>query len=494
MKPIRPFYPPLAAAFPVLAIFSANLALFSPHDIWRPLAWAFVIGTALWGVGSLLRWNIERGAWLGLMAIIGVWSAVPVHDRAPGLMYGLFVVLIALGFLKNPPTLVLNRLALGLVLASGGMSYYRAHVLHGNGQESKSTVADISSPPDIVYVILDGYGRADQLKRVFGYDNTPFIGELRKRGFFVAENSHSNYCQTLLSLGATLNLDYIPALLPNASAKDEAREPMLGLVNDSNAARIARSHGYQIVAVTTGFPSLSFEHADVVLETPPTVTLFESTLLERLPTPQADEVNISQFVQRRQALESGFANLQSLAVPAVAPRLVIAHILAPHPPFVFDAQGKPVRPKGNFGYFDGSDFMSRVGTAAQYAAGYTGQLQWVNQNVLKTVDTLLASKRPTIVILQGDHGSKQKLAQNDLSATDLDECFSNLQAVHAPPALQSQFTDDWTPINTFRVLFGGLFKEKLPALPSRSYYSPFVHPYDFTDVTNRLTKSVPTPR
>src|SRR5215211_254514 len=65
------------------------------------------------------------------------------------------------------------------------------------------------SPPDIYYIILDGYGRQDVLEEVYGYRNEEFLSYLRSRGFFVADEAHSNYIQTPLSLSSSLNFDYI---------------------------------------------------------------------------------------------------------------------------------------------------------------------------------------------------------------------------------------------------------------------------------------------
>ncbi|NIM60891.1 MAG: hypothetical protein GTO30_04335, partial [Acidobacteria bacterium] len=62
--------------------------------------------------------------------------------------------------------------------------------------------------PDLYYFIFDAYTSADHLAAVFDHDNGPFLDELRKRGFFVAERSRSNYTTTLPSLASTLNMEY----------------------------------------------------------------------------------------------------------------------------------------------------------------------------------------------------------------------------------------------------------------------------------------------
>jgi hypothetical protein len=48
---------------------------------------------------------------------------------------------------------------------------------------------DCSSSPDIYYVILDAYGRADVLDTLYGVDNQAFLNHLRSKGFFVADET-----------------------------------------------------------------------------------------------------------------------------------------------------------------------------------------------------------------------------------------------------------------------------------------------------------------
>ncbi len=79
--------------------------------------------------------------------------------------------------------------------------------------------------PDVYYIILDAYGRADRLKQFYGYDNTPFLDALRKRGFYIAQNSRANYDQTCLCLPSSLNMNYLDnsqnQLSPEASASED---------------------------------------------------------------------------------------------------------------------------------------------------------------------------------------------------------------------------------------------------------------------------------
>lgn len=49
---------------------------------------------------------------------------------------------------------------------------------------------------DIYYIVVDGYGREDILGDIYGFDNSEFITFLDEEGFYVAEESKSNYIQT----------------------------------------------------------------------------------------------------------------------------------------------------------------------------------------------------------------------------------------------------------------------------------------------------------
>lgn len=81
--------------------------------------------------------------------------------------------------------------------------------------------------PDIYYIILDGYARGDVLQEVYTFDNTEFLDALSSRGFFIADQSHSNYSQTQLSLASSMNFEYLD-YLSFASGTSSNRDPLGG--------------------------------------------------------------------------------------------------------------------------------------------------------------------------------------------------------------------------------------------------------------------------
>ena len=62
----------------------------------------------------------------------------------------------------------------------------------------------------MVYVLMmDEYGRADQLLEENKFDNSAFIGELRDLGFTVSDCSLANYTWTIQAVPAMLNFNYL---------------------------------------------------------------------------------------------------------------------------------------------------------------------------------------------------------------------------------------------------------------------------------------------
>jgi hypothetical protein len=131
--------------------------------------------------------------------------------------------------------------------------------------------------------------------------------------------------------------------------------------------------------------------------------------------------------------------------------------------------------------------MQKISTRADYRNGYIGQATYIGKQILNCLDAILESDGPKpVILIQGDHGSKMRLDQESLERTDINECFPNLSSFYVPESVRTRLYDGITPVNTFRVLFDGLFGENYPLLPDKSWYSTFPKPYDFTDVTGKI--------
>ncbi len=367
-------------------------------------------------------------------------------------------------------------------------------------QDSPAPVAVVQSVqprPDIYYIVLDGYGRQDILQALYGFDNSGFLQALRARGFYIADQATSNYVQTLLSLSSSLNMDYLQSLQAGGTQL-ESREDLARLLERSKVRTILAQNGYQLVSFRNSYnatiPNAEVYYDDTGFAYP--VTPFESIVIDRtlarvlLHVPLFHKVLIEMpyDVHRNQIL-STFARLKE--IPALdGDYFVYAHIIAPHPPFVFGETSQSIVHAEPFRLADGNNYIKNH-SREEYIAGYRGQVQFINAMVLYTVDAILAkSKTPPIIIIQGDHGPGSRLHQGSLKKTLPAERFSILNAYYFPDRNYTSLYPSISPVNSFRVLLDRYFGGNYALIPDRHYYSTWGFPFDFTEVTDL---SLPNP-
>jgi hypothetical protein len=334
--------------------------------------------------------------------------------------------------------------------------------------------------PDIYYIILDAYGRDDRLRMFYGYDNSPFLKALEDRGFYIARHSGANYDQTQLCLASALSMSYLEDK-PSSLSPEILRQR----IDDNEVANYLSTKGYHYINIWSGMEESRVATADLVLNNQDDVTTFEGQALGLTLHGASKQAQHGRYEAHRERIRGVFRNLNTVA-QLPYPKFVFAHALSPHPPFVFGPNGEGVDPIGPLIMTDGSSLLEEI-TRDEYKKGYINQLQYINQQVLGAVDSILKqSRRPPIIIIQGDHGSRMNLDWYNEAKTDLREPFSNLNAYLVPKKVRGYLYDDITPVNSFRILLSHLFGAKLEPLPNRSFYSTASHPFDFKEVTRFL--------
>lgn len=538
---IPPLHPFAFVVFPVLSLYSHNLGLFPWTDVLRPVEWGIAITAvayvALWAVFALLRpigkspilpSQAPRGnerseagdnrqptiesasaavsililefftfgyAWLGFQKVAPSWLFGNPHDFLYVWIPVALLILLPFGW-RRKRTAGMTRFlnAVGLILLAQPLFTIAAGLISIKRDLNQVSTLRAGAPssgisavnaPDIIYVILDGYGREDEVKQYMHFDNHQFIQELESRGFYVATKARSNYCQTELSLSSSLNMNFVSNLVGPMPKDSMDRAPLDRLLDKSAVAEFLKKRGYEYIAITSGFPGVNPSSADVLLTDTQGYSLFESSLLAATPIVASSGTLESQYDSRRRKLAAAYGHLTHLGARGAKPRFVFVHILAPHPPFVFGLNGEAVRPSHTtFGYWDASAFFAVGGTLEEYVKGYSGQLQYVNMMTLRAVDQIRRDESvPPVIILQGDHGSRAHLSQEELGKSDVRESFRNLNAYLVPPSVKAKLYPGITPVNSFRVVLNGVFGASFPVLPDRSYFTTWSRPYDPIDVT-----------
>jgi hypothetical protein len=496
--------PMAAAAFPLFSLYSNNLDWVTLGQILLPLGlllaaavvvYAFCAAvfrsidkacliatcfiTIVFAYGLLVPFKLEAFsirtvvAYQVLLFLLGALAIYAFLSRRPLSAAADVVSIVAVTVLCVPVAQVLwfqvEQLTAGTFATPGG-------------SPDASTGADLLRP-DIYHIVLDGYTRQDVLQELYGVDNTPFLDALRQRGFYVASGSRSNYLQTLLSLTSTFNMTYLNHLKGPTSSADLYRRYLQKCIRKSAVLSELRAHGYTYVRFVSALGNLNAE-AGADVELSPVAKTLNTTQIELLDGLLRASPWRHNLVLRMLLLKSSqplvpfqFQTLRQLKPQPERPQFVFAHILCPHPPFVFDRNGN-IAPNASANLSDGSDFG---GTLQEYQHGYIEQLLYVNREVLKTIDAILKNyppdKRP-VIIIQGDHGSGSHYNQESAEKSLLWERSSILNVYLVPDGLQFAFYESITPVNSYRVLFNGLFKRDFKMLPDRTFFAPYKRPYE----------------
>ena len=339
--------------------------------------------------------------------------------------------------------------------------------------------------PDIYYIILDGYGRADMLQSIHGYDNGAFINELEKRGFVVANQSQSNYPRTLLSLASSLNMQYLDGL-SIAMGNSHSWWPATDIIQHSQVRQFLEHEGYQTVFISSGWDMTDIRDGSYYVK-PYRIMLrnfqaafFSWTNLNFLDRISQSVIPFPSNDNSRRDILFNFKALPEVAAYA-GPKFVFAHILAPHPPFLFDSAGKPIDENYFYPEFGVQVVSDNV---ARYRRGYIDQLKYVNQLTLKMVDGIRAnSATPPVILLQGDHGPDVFMNYDDPQKACLYERYSILNAYYLPGIRPDAIPEDISPVNSFRLIFNLYFGTNVGMLPNQQYFSPGSDIYQFQDVS-----------
>lgn len=358
--------------------------------------------------------------------------------------------------------------------------------------------------PDVYYIVLDGYGGQDVLLDLYNLDNSPFLNSLKSMGFYVVKEGHSNYMQTLLSLASSLNMDYLNGFEGWETKTRNDLNVFRGLIRQSDVRKAFDSLGYEMVAFETGYGATNILDADIYLAAPDSIQAggrfilspneFEDLLIDtslaltlrslQTKTGIFDTIFIEDpYTRHRQRVRFTLSTLGE--IPSwEGDYFVFAHIINPHPPFIFDENGAVIRPEGTFSFYDASNYP---GTKEEYIQRYRQQVIYLNTLIMETVEMILSqSEIDPIIILQADHGPGAYLQTNSLESSNLKERFSILNAYHFPMQGNDILDKNITPVNSFRLLFNRYFDASYELLDDEMYFATWRRPFKFINVTKEL--------
>lgn len=381
--------------------------------------------------------------------------------------------------IDNEVTFSLNLIGIMLViipLFQIGQPQINQLLLHREKGEQQIE-ASLESPddlPDIYYIILDGYPRVDILKSTFDFDNSEFISWLEKEGFYVVVCSQSNYSYTAPSMAATFNLKYLGSKeRPNSIAYSENQ--VNTMLQNSLVQKTVTQLGYKTVIFETEYDWLKWSDPDIVysLDTDASIkhlffskingfeilllkTTFASVIIDRIDL----EAKLDESIRQSHQREIVYTLEKLLTIPKTveSPKFVYAHIVSPHPPFIFGADGRLLvnEPKTPF-------------------IGYRDQVSFLNSYIQEFVSTVFVeAEKPPIILIQGDHGAALDYKSLNINP---EEKIAILNAYHLPDLDENKLYSEISPVNTFRLIFSHYFSLDYDLLDDLSVYggeSPYL--------------------
>ncbi len=508
MRPF-PFHPMLLAAYPVLFLFSENLAEVAVGETFQPILRAVAVAGAITIVAGLLLRDLRRGALIASAMVIVWFTFGHVMDlvepmgisRDVQLAVSIaFIVVVALGAIFLRPSAI-GRLTtafdvVSVVLIAMTLINIVPHEMSRGTFAAAPTDAARGPRPsaapgarDIYFLVFDRYGSNEALDDLADAHND-LPDWLDSKGFTVARDAHANYGRTTQSLAATLNLTYLDDVVARMGPDSNDPSPVNEMLQDHKVGRFLQDHGYRYVHIGNWFaPTKTVRIAD---ENPvlTSQTDFGALLDKTTLGPTINEMRGLKDPPSHHLLHraAGLFDLNELDVVSAepGPKFVMLHILLPHEPYVFAANGE---------YSGLSEADSRFSPA-----GFRDQLAFTNDKIRGIVDRLLdvpEAEQP-IIILESDEGPYPDRYNRDQNGFDwatatpeeLETKYGVLTAMYLPgdaPAGAPSMYPDMTLINTFPIVLDRYFDAGIPLLPDRSYTSKaWVRPYDLTDVTDRL--------
>lgn len=434
----------------------------------------------LWGgagmlllAGRLLLRDLTKAVVAATLAMVWFCSFGALHDTLVGLegkvlpfasvrmrytLAGSFMALTAAAiFIRRTRRRlvsvhqVMNLAGLFLLLAAlpGLIRRSRAYSELPSTAPATQRVAS-SDRPDVFFIVLDSYTSSGSLLKHWGFDNSPFERELKKRGFHVLPEARSNYRSTPATIGSMFLMNYLQrAEGPDHGLHENNPDRLTHLIQAGRVPAIFKSLGYRIFNLSLFDVGATRRHYTFLFKNNYSIAgLLRHTAWFRFTVARANmglwqeiaDINLGIFDALAKTPPSDLGQ----------PAFVYAHVMMPHPPFCFDHTGRRL---DNYLPLDLNERQ----------AAYLEQLRYVNVLVLAALDRMLARspKRP-VIILQGDHG--YRFIGEPLGT---EECFTILNAISLPDGAAAKIPPGLTPVNTFRFIFNACFGTSYPLLEDR---------------------------
>ena len=439
-----PWYP---AAFPIAFIlFMWSGTGIEPIWVVRPMLIAVAFTLLLTFLLALLLGDRDRGA-LAATAFVVALALGNVLASAAVALIGLLVVvegLVNRGIawqLGRTATRALSALGAALILVvvlasvqQGSFGWAIEDVQARLAREPMAAAYDPAAP-DIYVILLDGYPGDDAAELDPSFDADAFPDALEERGFDVQRHSRSNYLLTRLTLATMFGNDHVAEatqLRPPFGPEQRDNRRLRLFADEGPVLRALDDAGFETITITSASLDLALYNTDRVV-TQPGAQEFETALLKITTIGHAIDAVLPDFIgsQSRANVLGVISSTETIAGEVHdRPRFVFSHVMAPHAPILFDANGSPLLNSVLDDTFSDPSNLTRNPARVHATFDYA---RFAATRATELVDAILANvSRDTVVVVMSDHGTDTQFSVDNPFASDLNERSSNFLAVRTP--------------------------------------------------------------
>lgn len=449
---------------------------------------------------------------MAILVLLARWVGIFIERRQPGrewlttfnIVGGLFI-LVGIIFMGQAPAML--------------------RATHNIAQQGSTeppefpnaSQAITQDKPDIYYIVLDRYTSGQVLKDQFSYDNSKFLDALRGQGLTVNDNATSNYPYTAMSIASTMTANYNNELTKQFTYESTQTHTLYhNAVRQSPVVKSLKQAGYEYHAIGSWYGTSNYNPlADQDYMRDYTVTIFGKTLqlrdYNKIIFSKSLFYRLSQvsgvpgwplrLVQKEEVddLREQLSILESLSTSKEhGGRFIFAHILIPHDPFIFNADGS----------LSTSPYTDNVG--ASNKAKYVGQVEFISTQIQQLITNInQQSGGQAVIVLNADEGPYPQVINSSIvkplaGANGHEEASSNddmttwpdswlqmkygiLQAIQIPRATPEDMAQV-SSANVFRVILNRYAGQELPYLPNCQYglTRGATREFNYIDISSRF--------
>jgi hypothetical protein len=336
--------------------------------------------------------------------------------------------------------------------------------------------ASLESKPDVFLIVVDGYPGIQALEMDYGADHLDFFDELEDMGFEVPPSAWTPYWTTTMALPSLFEMGYPVARLGNENGL--RRETYRIMAGDNQVVDTFKKAGYRTQMVDSGWrgttcgPSFEICHGnsffDLVTYAAVANTVIGPLISDMIGHPFLWSSLVSAEAMQRLAVEASQSD---------RPDFTFVHLIAPHPPLIFDS-GCQIHP--------GRD--ERMGSSASEAA-FGEQIECVNSMIRRFA---AAVEPDAVVVVVADHGTYTRGQEDQLGKWSDEQIIERMNVFMAVKwgGVDCALGDEVVLPNLFRRMFSCLGSTALGDVEPRMYLNPVVRVDD--NRVSRLLSARPT--